>query len=804
MLHSKRASTLVMTLFLFAFVLILGTSLVMLVSVSSNQTSLTINRQQAEFTAKSVLNAVVSKIEAGEIDPGKIDQEGLTNLTGSGSDTALGSYDILIEKADPIDSQPTYKITVTADYRDTKSEIYSLVSGIAGTEPTNPKFDAVVISSATGQIGNSLDNACLESNLQLDNGGQTLALASSGYVTGDIEIIGGLNFGGSFRGGTAGKNNTVKATENISIGGSATITAKVMSEKSITIDGSGAITTGDVYANGDVTLGGSAVVNGDIYSNGKVTLSGSARVNGSIYANGDITLNNNSTYVSGGIYTDGNAVIAGTVKKGVYSSQSITMTGNPTTDLYANGDIQLTLCNAVQNIKSNANIYIYTSCNITSNISARGNIVIGKNKSGNVSGITINTGSTLKANGKIQLYSSTVNATLDAIGDILINQSSQTGVVHTNGNFTVSGNSNSSFNGDVYATGNFILPQGCNSTGNVVIGGNAQITYAVLNGNLSARGNGLFQHWSNQKTVTGTILLGGTRTIPAKDNSGDVVQTVDPNTISAVDTLKSIATITANSKPNKVPLVQLNLNIETPDWEIPASIQAEIAKTTITVQLSKTSSPYYTVSGNEHIINQNCTLIIDPKYSTWDKKIVFDATQKDLYIRLKASSGNSVTISDGVDLLSKGNHNVFLLLDDGAGNYVNLTVGSNSFVGYYNYLNAIPNPDPRIPNLFIINNAQGTASKRPTIDFSSYNTLYGFIYAPYATVNLSNSSMFPKKLYGAVTASKVIMGNMLQYAHYIPDLPDDTGGGGSGGSGGSGSSGSGTVWVVHGTYVQGE
>jgi hypothetical protein len=75
-----------MALFMLAFVVIVGTSVVLLAGTSSNQTVKTIAQQQANFTAKSVLDSVVAKIQSGEIDPGDIESKGLEKLTGSGTD----------------------------------------------------------------------------------------------------------------------------------------------------------------------------------------------------------------------------------------------------------------------------------------------------------------------------------------------------------------------------------------------------------------------------------------------------------------------------------------------------------------------------------------------------------------------------------------------------------------------------------------------------------------------------------------------------------------------------------------------
>ena len=442
--------------------------------------------------------------------------------------------------------------------------------------------------------------------------------------------------------------------------------------------------------------------------------------------------------------------------------------------VYANGDIDLSQCTNVTELKANGSIYISNST-ITANVFARTDIVVGKNKSGSTSGATV-TGN-LGSLGKTSVYQSTINGSVQSAGDILLDSSAYVnGAMHTLGNVSVT--NNAKFKGDVEALGNFTMSS--SSQGNVLVGGNAEITYSLLTGDLRVKGNALLINYSNNKNVTGTVYLGGSLD-PASKSYGNTIVYVDPSAIATVGPVDDVAAIVAVGDENKVQALNLNIEIKAPAWNLPTQYLQEAKQKTITVKLTSTSSSYYTISGNDHIIDKNCTLIIDPKSFSWDKNIVLDATNQDLYILLQASGkDDTVDIKSGVDILSKGDHNVFVYLDDGDGNYVNLNVGSNSFVGYYDYLNGVPNPDSRKPNLFIICNAQGSQGETPLISFNAYNSLYAYIYAPYATVNLGGSAMFDKKLYGAVVASNIYMGSSMQYAHYLPDLsqyiiedPDD-------------------------------
>jgi hypothetical protein len=84
--------------------------------------------------------------------------------------------------------------------------------------------------------------------------------------------------------------------------------------------------------------------------------------------------------------------------------------------------------------------------------------------------------------------------------------------------------------------------------------------------------------------------------------------------------------------------------------------------------------------------------------------------------------------------------------------------------------------------------------------FEAYNTLYGYIYAPWGTASLTNSSMFgANKLYGAVTASKITFSNNLSYLFYPTNLTENNGGGDGGGNNGD-DTGDAESWARLGTY----
>ena len=84
MFKEKRGASLILVLIVLAFVIIVGAGTMLIASTSANQTTQSLAQRQADFSAQSVLNAVISEIESGNINPGT------TSITGSGTDPKLG------------------------------------------------------------------------------------------------------------------------------------------------------------------------------------------------------------------------------------------------------------------------------------------------------------------------------------------------------------------------------------------------------------------------------------------------------------------------------------------------------------------------------------------------------------------------------------------------------------------------------------------------------------------------------------------------------------------------------------------
>lgn len=790
MLKDKRGSTLVLALLLFAFVMIIGTGTVLLTSVSSEQTTNTLGDQQAEFSARSVLDAVISKIRDGQIDPEDAKTIGVP-ITGSGEDEILGSYVFSIDQYIQGDTEDLYKVSVSAEYQGYSAQVYSILQkfGGGGSPQDTRYFNVLVKSTAYGEAGVELSNAHIKGNMILKNAGQTMKLSGGGDATGNLEIEGNLE-ANAYTLGTQGENNAIYVTGNVLLKGGAKAYASINSLQNVSLYG-GASSIGDVTCNGNVIIDSGYVLEGSIYTNGDVYISGGSQVKGNIYANGDVTIASNLT-LDGSIYAGGNVNVTGTVTGSVTSNGNVDLTGNVYGDVQALGDIQIMNSSRVLSITANGSVYVYNS-NITANIIAGQDIWIGKNKTDASQPATV-TGQ-MSAGRNINEYgSSTVNGPVQAVGDFKAESNSyQNGSATVNGSVTVT--TNSRFNGTVFAQKDFTIFSNSNatSTGNVTIGGNAVVSDGVLNGNIWARGNGYFPGTYNH--LNGTAYLGGE--LLGGSYSGTSVVFVDPNSITLAQPVVQALPLSSPGLPVEVPATSFNVTVESPAWEIPVDTLAEMAQNQITMDLSKSTGANYTVSGNYYTINQNCFLEITGY--KWDKKIVLDASEQDLYVLLKVDSsdkhaGNTVTISNGVDILSKGPYNVFIFLDDGQGNYVNLDVGANSYVGLYDNQYGVSNPDTHTPNLYIISNEPSA------VLFEAYNTLYGYIYAPWGTASLTNSSMFgANKLYGAVTASKITFSNNLSYLFYPTNLTENNGGGDGGGNNGD-DTGDAESWARLGTY----
>jgi cytoskeletal protein CcmA (bactofilin family) len=831
MWKGKRGSTLVLALLLFAFVLIVGLGSVMAASVSSNQTVKSLGGKQADFTAQSVLDAVFSKIKSGQIDPNAM---AASHAEGTGTDPDLGKYSFRIDRyTDSSNTPDQYKVSVYARYPDiasnySESRMYSIIRKFTDAGAALPDFDVIAQSTGYTEIGDTI-NAYVDGSLLLNNTGKTLTLGS-GTITNNLELIGSLR--SSFNIGS-GPNNKLNVTGNIEIQ-NGSVNANVTSGGDVSFSG-GSSCTGDIKARGNVKI--TVTVNGNIYSNNSVIIE-NGKIQKDIFANGNVTLSNGyfhnvnangdvtitnaeGNVIEGNIYANGNVSIAkwitvkgniiagknvncGPVEGNITSNGSVSVTGNVSGDIKAIGDIELLQCNQAKSVTANGSVYINNSKPLNvSSIIAGGGIVVGKSKSVNSSkdGVVLNGkliayGVIPNTSVSIYEYNSTVNGEIQAYGDVNL-YSYQNGKVITNGSVLVSKDdkNNGRFTGDVFARKDFTIENNGNQScsGTVTSGGNSKITDGQLNGSIWVLGDGYFPKANS--IVNGKIYLAGqfTGTI-----NGNAYQKVNANDIILAplitQTVPFPALTLVTPLPTQVPEVTVTVDTtqNTKAWPIPPDKQGDMTLNQFNVDVSSGNTSNYTVvNGNEYTINKSCTITISNSNNIYDRKIVFDATDQDLYITLRSSNPNfkTVTIANGLDILAEGDHNVFLLLSESDDNYVNLEFGDSCFVGNYDYFKY--NTEKK-PNLFIISNTQNSSS----IAFNSGSTLYGYIYAPYAVANLNSGS--PKastKLFGAVTASKVFFNswNTLFYRYIKPDMD------GTGGDGGSGGESPG--WKIIGTYI---
>lgn len=276
-------------------------------------------------------------------------------------------------------------------------------------------------------------------------------------------------------------------------------------------------------------------------------------------------------------------------------------------------------------------------------------------------------------------------------------------------------------NGDLFVTGSYIVRGDIFSSGDVTVNGSARVI-----GNVYAKGN---------IYVTGGGSVTGSR---FSHYSG--------------------TTFTATP---------------TNDWTVSPALLQSMAQNIQNI----------TIAQSNITINQNCTLSLSYSSNDYGRKLTFDATNQDIYVMLATSVGQTVNIQDGLDILSKGSHNVYLFLDNGTKYVRNLNVTANCFLGYYNYGNGVPTPNP-VANLYIISN------KQSIISFTSNSTLNGFIYAPKGSVSMQDDGVTGNgyKLYGAVIASNFNFGSSTNY-YYVNA------------SGQAGGSGSGSDLNILGTYI---
>lgn len=340
------------------------------------------------------------------------------------------------------------------------------------------------------------------------------------------------------------------------------------------------------------------------------------------------------------------------------------------------------------------------------------------------------------------------------------------------------------------------------TTGSAELGTiNVNGTVNIMNGNFSVRELTAKQGGSFQNTtVRGPVTLGAAPSITGSSVSYTVVDPATLPTAPSFDGVSINALSPKTVKPveaivpgyDEMPLVDLQLQkkYETlPTVSIPAFALSQIEENGVTVHFDPGKDDPAILDGDEYTIKTNCTLQLGDGWKSWGKKIVLDATDADLYIRLKPQEKtDAFTLPNGVSLLAKGEHNVYVFLDEGTGtlDHTNFEMNTNCYVGRYElYDQAVPAPDTLTPNLFIFSNAKGVRVH----DMGQYNSIYAFIYAPYGEVKLSGAAMLPygMKLCGSAVASRIQMGGSNQnYVQYVPN----------GSIGGGGVSG----WTRIGTY----
>ncbi|WP_066649004.1 polymer-forming cytoskeletal protein [Christensenella timonensis] len=576
--------------------------------------------------------------------------------------------------------------------------------------------------------------------------------------------------------------------------------------------------TGEVRANGKGKIAGS--YSGNIYINGTVEITSITAMKelhcgATIFLNGVSTPpssvypsfyapmiraeNSDISYCS--LYAQGKP---GTIE--LKNSTAYAVTEDLAPQYYAYGDVTLEDCNSLQVVKivSNGHIVLKDSQILRDSwgggntLTAWGEIQV---DGGKVQG-------NLAAGGGIEVRDAEVKANLHASREIRMkNVRAEMGIWQCNWEMDISGTFDA-VGVDAFVGGNLgvRLPQQTAQgiSAGFTVNGIADFENANIRGNMNVIGGGSFKN----STASGTLVFGAQ---PSVDNSSITgLSVVDPGTMTPVAPLGEVpwadipsgnGDITEIKKLDipydEMPMVDLKLREKyenLPEWKIPAAIEAQMKQNNVYFAFNEKKPAGYEIDGNDYIFTKNCNLTLDFKKAQgqqYGKSLVFDATDSDLYIRLKMpeNDGYTMEVASGVNILTKGDHNVYLFLDEGtdAGNFVDWELRGNTFMGYYDYADGVPQEgDTRVPNLYLISNAKGVA-----MDISRYNTAYAFFYAPQGTVKMTGSTVFSggAKLYGSAIASHIEMGNNLRYIQYTPE-------GTFGSAPGGGISG----WTVLGTY----
>ena len=576
--------------------------------------------------------------------------------------------------------------------------------------------------------------------------------------------------------------------------------------------------TGEVRANGKGKLAGS--YSGNIYINGTVEITSITAMKelhcgATIFLNGvtapqaeaypgfyaPMIVAENSDLSCCNLYAQGKP---GTVE--LKNSTAYAWDESRAPQFYANGDVTVEDCNSLRNVKvfTNGHIVLRNSQVLRdewsggNTLSAWGEIQV---EGGTVQG-------NLTAGGGIEAYDAEIKANLYANREIRMkNVSAEMGVWQCNWDMDIEGTLAAS-NIDAFVGGNLgmrLSRQQAQGTGlNFSVNGTAAFENVNFTGNMNVIGGGSFQN----STVMGMLVFGAQPSVEGSALTGLAV--VDPAEIIPVTPLGGVELIDVPSGSGSItevekldipydemPMVDLKLQEKyenLPEWKIPAAIEAQMKQNNVYFAFNEKNPAGYEIDGNDYIFTKNCNLTLDfqkAQGQQYGKNLVFDATDSDLYIRLKMpeNGGYTMEVTSGVNILTKGDHNVYLFLDEGtdAGSFVNWKLRGNTFMGYYDYAGGVPQEgDTRTPNLYLVSNAKGVI-----MDISQYNAAYAYFYAPQGTVKMTGSAVFSggAKLYGSAIASHIEMGDNLRYIQYTPE-------------GTFGSAGGGEIsgWTVLGTY----
>lgn len=224
---------------------------------ATQTTSIQHNVRQAQFTARSAVNAMADYIKD---NPEKLD--GLVGNTGTGSGEGMGTYEVEVEKTAGI-----IKLTAIANYKGQNARTSAYLRPVAGGSS-----DFMIPTDNVFHVDKPVDG---------------IADFGQSKITGNVFVNGGFYLANSSM-----LEGSVAANGDVHMSGDATSTT-------------------DVFSFGNVVYTASGKLQGNLYTKGDLEVSGGGHIGGNVYVDGDLDLTKGSGRILGDAYIGGTASFAG-------------------------------------------------------------------------------------------------------------------------------------------------------------------------------------------------------------------------------------------------------------------------------------------------------------------------------------------------------------------------------------------------------------------------------------------------------------------------------------------------------------